>query len=88
MKHKLKCQCDMLSSSSSPLEMARPVMLGVDAAATHCRSDKENDRQGDCRSGGDDDLFSGDLLPCGCKGGRQHDGDVEIDELKSSRLLL
>lgn len=61
-------------------------MLGVDAA-THCRSDRENDRHGDCRSGGDDDRLPGDLLMCGCKGGRQEEGDVEI-KLESSSLLL
>lgn len=61
-------------------------MLGADDAATDWRSDKEKDRRGDCR-GGDEDPMVGDLLPCGCKGGRLQDGEVEI-ELESSRLTL
>lgn len=67
----------------SPLEISKPVMLGV-AAATHCRSDSENDRQGAFRWGGgeggdeSDDPLPGDLLRCGCRGGRQEEGDLLI----------
>ena len=63
--------------------MAKPVMLGV-GSQTDCRSDSEKDRQGDCRCGGDEDPTSGNLLPCGCKGGRLlYGGEVET-ELDSS----
>lgn len=62
-------------------------MLGV-AAATHCRSDRENDRHGEFRSGGGgNELLQGGFFPCGCKGGRQKDGDAET-ELESSFLPL
>lgn len=63
-------------------------MLGV-AAATHCRSDRENDRQGEFRRrGGGDDPLPGDLLLSGCRGGcrggRQEVGGGEIELLKFS----
>ena len=74
----------------SPLQISKPVILGVGAAA-NCRSESEKDRQGAFRSGGDggeesDDPLPGDLLRWGCKGGRQEKGDGEID-LESSPLL-
>lgn len=81
----LKFQCGSLFLP--PVEMAKPCMLGVDDAATDCRSDIEKDRHGDCRWGGDEDPMGGDLLPCGCKGGRLQDGGVEF-ELESSWLML
>lgn len=84
MKRKLKCQSNLLSLS--PLQVAVSVMLGV-APATHCRSDRENDRHAQfCRAGGGDELLEGDCLPGGCRGGRQNDGDVET-MLESSSLL-
>ncbi|KAM1290885.1 hypothetical protein ACFXTH_018074 [Malus domestica] len=80
---KLKCQCRLLSS---PLQTHTPVMSGV-AAAMHCRSERENDRQGELRRGrGGDGSLSGDCLPCGGRGGRQEEGDGEM-ELDPSPLL-
>ena len=79
------CQCNLFSSSR--LQIAELDMLGV-AAATNCRSDRENDRHGEFRrGGGGDELLLGGVLPCGCRGGRQKEGDVET-EFESSLLLL
>lgn len=80
-----KCQCILFSSSR--LQIAKPVMLGV-TAVTHCRSDRENDRQGEFRrAGGGEELLVGDFLACGCRGGRQKEGDVET-VFESSLLIL
>ena len=63
-------------------------MLGV-AAATHCRSDRENDRHGEFRrGGGGDELLLGGVLPCGCRGGRQREGDVETEFESTTGVVL
>lgn len=63
-------------------------MLGV-AEATNCRSDREKDRQAVFgRADADDDLMVVDFLQCGCRGGRQIDGDGDDEiELKSDLLV-